>query len=42
MNSMHTSLTHNSFIDEINLFLVQCFNDIKKLIYRHHRVLGYF
>ena len=42
MTSINSSLTQNSFLDELSLFLIQSYKDIKALTYKHHKILGYF
>jgi hypothetical protein len=42
MNSINSSFSQTSFIDELNSFLIQSFYELKKFTYKHHKILGYF
>ena len=42
MNTLSNINTNTSVIEEINIFINELLNISKKILYKHHNILGYF
>ena len=42
MATLSNSYVQKSLVDEINSIFIEFFEVLKKFVYKHHKIIGYF